>query len=117
MESIMSHRTELSEYKGMWLFVMFDLPVTSSKDRRNYTFFRRTLLKSGFSRLQFSIYARYFSCEDASQTKRKQIQAHLPPNGQVRLLAVTDHQFGKMQVFFGKNLTSTEKPPDQLLLF
>lgn len=41
----------------------------------------------------------------------------LPPNGQVRLLAVTDHQFGRMRVFFGKTESRAEKPPDQLLLF
>ena len=113
----MAHRAQLSGYKGMWLIVMFDLPVKTGQDRRNYTFFRTTLLKAGFSRLQYSIYARYFSCEDASDTKRRHLQGYLPPNGQVRLLSITDRQFGKMQVFFGKARTDCEKPPDQLLLF
>ncbi len=101
----------------MWLFVLFDLPVTSKQARKDYAKFRKDLIKDGFSMLQFSIYARYFRNEDSSKTHRRRIEAFLPPNGQVRLLTVTDHQFARMQVFFGKIRNETEKPPQQLLLF
>lgn len=113
----MADQKALSGYRGMWLFVMFDLPVKTKQDRRYYAQFRKQLIKSGFSQLQFSIYAHYFRGEEASQAKSNRIRGLLPPNGHVRLLGITDHQFGKMQVFFGKTTTSTEKPPDQLLLF
>ena len=113
----MADQKALSGYRGMWLFVMFDLPVKTKSDRRYYAQFRRQLVTSGFSRLQFSIYAHYFVREEASYAKRKRIQGLLPPNGQVRLMSITDHQFGKMQVFFGRTEASAEKPPDQLLLF
>jgi CRISPR-associated protein Cas2 len=113
----MADQEALSGYKGMWLFVMFDLPVKTRQDRRYYAQFRTQLLRSGFSQLQFSIYAHYFCGEEASHAKSKRIQGLLPPNGEVRLLAVTDHQFGKMRVFFGKTEAHAEKPPEQLLLF
>ncbi len=113
----MADQKALSGYKAMWLFVMFDLPVKTKRDRRYYAQFRTQLVKSGFSQLQFSIYAHYFSGEEAAQAKRNRVEGLLPPNGQVRLLAVTDHQFGKMQVFFGKTEVRAEKPPEQLLLF
>jgi hypothetical protein len=32
-------------------------------------------------------------------------------------MAVTDRQFAKMEVFFGKNRAGGEKGPDQLMLF
>jgi len=107
----------LSEYSAMWLFSMFDLPVDTKKARRDYAQFRKLLLQQGFSMLQFSVYARYFSSEEASSTMRRTLQAHLPPDGQVRLLAVTDRQFGKMEVFLGKNAHVVEQPPEQMLLF
>src|SRR5690606_25570553 len=51
-------RLPLSEYEGMWLFAMFDLPVVTKTDRRNYARFRKKLLEEGFMMLQFSVYAR-----------------------------------------------------------
>lgn len=110
-------RTDLSGYEGVWLFAMFDLPVDTKKARRAYTQFRKALLKYGFSMLQFSVYARYFSSEEASEAHRRRVKLCLPDDGQVRLLAVTDKQFGKMEVFFGKKAFAAEKAPEQLLLF
>jgi len=96
---------------------MFDLPVDSQPARRNYTRFRNLLIKHGFYMMQFSVYARYFQSEEASETIRRRIRQGLPPHGHVRLLLVTDKQFGKMDVFHGKKKEPTEKSPDQLLLF
>ncbi len=110
-------RRNLSEFAGMWVFAMFDLPVGTKNARRAYTRFRKLLLSFGFSQLQFSIYARYYPSQDASVSHRLCIKEHLPAHGQVRLLMVTDHQFGKMEIFFGKTKVQTEKPPEQLLLF
>lgn len=101
----------------MWLFVMFDLPVVSKEDRRRYSRFRGGLLRLGFQQMQYSVYARYYPSEEAAATYRKRLRAMIPPHGQVRLLAVTDKQFGKMQCFTGKKEGPPEKPPDQLLLF
>ncbi|HHT9133449.1 MAG TPA: CRISPR-associated endonuclease Cas2, partial [Candidatus Avalokitesvara rifleensis] len=50
---------EFSEYRAMWLFAMFDLPVDTKKARREYTRFRKALLTEGFTMLQYSVYARY----------------------------------------------------------
>ena len=40
-----------------------------------------------------------------------------PECPEVRLLAVTERQFGKMEVYEGKKRAEAEKPPEQLLLF
>jgi CRISPR-associated protein Cas2 len=107
----------LSEYRGVWVFAMFDLPVDTKADRRHYTQFRNMLLKLGFQMLQFSVYAHYFPSEEDSIVHRKKVRAGLPPGGQVRLVTITDKQFGKMEVFLGKKKVSSEDPPQQMLLF
>jgi CRISPR-associated protein Cas2 len=109
-------RLALSEYKGMWLFVLFDLPVTTDEAKRKYVQFRNTLLKDGFSMLQFSVYARFCPSEEASAVHRKRVKQALPPKGQVRILGVTDKQFAKMESFLGKTPKNTEDAPEQLLL-
>jgi CRISPR-associated protein Cas2 len=107
----------LSGYRGMWIFAMFDLPVYSKKARRRYTRFRKLLLKEGFSMLQYSVYARYCASEEVAHVHRVRIRSALPPEGYVRVLAVTDRQFGKMESYIGKSSESIEKPPLQLELF
>jgi CRISPR-associated protein Cas2 len=107
----------LSGYRPVWLFAMFDLPVKTKAQRRRYAQFRKLLLGDGFCRMQFSVYARYCPSEEASAMHRSLVRAGLPDEGQVRILAVTDRQFGKMENFLGKKCTPTEEPPAQLMLF
>jgi CRISPR-associated protein Cas2 len=101
----------------MWLFAMFDLPVTTRKARKRYAQFRKLLLEQGFSMLQFSVYARFCASEEMAAAYRSRIRAALPPEGYVRVLGVTDRQFGKMESYIGENWRETEAPPSQLALF
>ena len=101
----------------MWLFAMFDLPVETREHRRQAARFRIDLRKRGFQMLQFSVYARYCSGEEVANRYRQLVRSFLPDEGQVRLLAVTELQFGKMQVYYGKTLGGAEPKPKQLLLF
>ncbi len=107
----------LSGYRAVWLFAMFDLPVATKADRKRYSQFRKQLLKRGFSMLQFSVYARYCSSEESAGAIRTDVRAVLPPKGQVRLMAVTDHQFGRMEVWYGRKRTPAEEPARQFMLF
>ncbi len=106
-----------SEYQAVWLFALFDLPVGTKEARRRYTRFRKLLLNEGFSQLQFSVYARYFASEEGAQPYRARIRGELPPDGQVRLLCVTERQFGKQEVFVGRKRVKAEGEPEQFLLF
>ena len=110
-------RRPLSAFRPMWLIAMFDLPVDEKIDRRNYAHFRKALLKDGFMMLQYSVYARYLPSEEAAEAHRRTVRAAVPPLGQVRLIAITDHQFGKMEVFYGRKPREPEEPPAQILLF
>jgi CRISPR-associated protein Cas2 len=110
-------RQPLSAFRPMWLMAMFDLPVEEKEDRRNYARFRKTLLNDGFMMLQFSVYARYIPSEEAAEAHRKTVRAAVPPLGQVRIIAVTDHQFGKMEVFYGRKPRKPEEPQAQIMLF
>jgi CRISPR-associated protein Cas2 len=107
----------LSAYRIMWLFAMFDLPVETKENRREYAQFRKKLLANGFTMLQYSVYAKHIPSEEAGEALRGVVRAALPPHGQVRVLAVTDHQFGKMEVYYGRKRRAVEEPPLQISLF
>ncbi len=101
----------------MWLFAMFDLPVDKPELRHEYAKFRAALIRQGFSMLQYSVYGHYVSSEDSDEALRRKVHAALPSHGQVRLLSVTDRQFEKMEVYFGKKRKRVEDPPMQLAFF
>jgi CRISPR-associated protein Cas2 len=101
----------------VWLVAMFDLPVKTKLDRKNYTQFRKALMADGFMMLQYSVYARPLASEDAAVAHRRLIRRSLPPQGQVRVLTITDHQFGKMEVFLARKQSEAEQAPPQLMLF
>ena len=103
--------------KAMWLFAMFDLPVATKAQRGRATQFRKHLLRTGFCMLQFSVYARHCPTEASADVYRGIVVQALPDEGHVRLLSITDRQFGKMRSYCGKLVQPTESPPPQLMLF
>jgi CRISPR-associated protein Cas2 len=101
----------------MWVVTMFDLPVDTKKARRAYTDFVKHLRRDGFCRLQYSVYARHSASKENAQVHVDRIMGSLPPDGEVRILTVTDKQFERMRVFWGKIRKTPEEPPCQLQLF
>lgn len=51
-------------YRVMRLMIMFDLPVLTSENRRNYRKFRKALINEGFLMMQYSIYVRVCSTKN-----------------------------------------------------
>ncbi len=107
----------VSGYRCMWLVAMFDLPVDTKAARRAYAQFRKNLLKDGFSMLQFSVYARHCASEENTDVHIRRVEHVLPDDGEVRLLTITDKQFERMRVFWGKRRRPPEPGPKQLELF
>ena len=101
----------------MWLVTMFDLPTKTDAARKNYTKFRTFLLEQGFIMLQYSVYGRHCPSEENAAVHSGRIRANLPPDGEVRILQVTEKQFERMRVFWGKMEKPVEKASDQLTLF
>jgi len=108
---------ELNGYRIMWLFVFFDLPTDTKKDRKNASGFRNKLLKDGFSMMQFSVYTRHCASSESADVHEKRIQTILPPLGKVSILRITDKQFGNIMNFWGKVEVPKEPMPTQLELF
>ena len=103
--------------RTMWIVAMFDLPTDTPRARRAYTGFRKALLEDGFVMLQYSVYARHCPSGENMAVHEKRIYTSLPPAGEVRVLSLTDKQFGRMRVFHGRKLGKTEGAPEQVSLF
>jgi len=108
---------ELSGYRFMWILAMFDLPVDTDVARKHYTQFRKALLRDGFAMMQFSVYVRHCASEENADVHIGRVERGVPPDGEVRVLQITDKQFERMRVYWGKMRKPTEPPPAQLELF
>ena len=107
----------MSAYRFMWVVVLFDLPVDTKAARREYALFRKKLLKDGFARLQFSVYARHCVSEEKAAVHIGRVEAGVPPDGEVRILTITDKQFERMRIFWGKMRKLPAPAPKQLEFF
>lgn len=107
----------LNQYRIMWVFVYFDLPTVTKKERRNYSQFRKRLLKDGFVMIQYSIYARHCSSRENATVHKRRVKQYLPAEGKVILFEITDKQFSMMEFHIGKNEVQRPDTPQQLEIF
>ena len=107
----------ISEYRVMWVLVLFDLPTETKKDRKAADTFRKNLQKDGFTMFQFSIYIRHCASVENAEVHIKRVKSFLPEYGHVGILCITDKQFGKIELYFGKKPLEPNAPGQQLELF
>lgn len=102
----------------MRLIVFFDLPMTSKKEVRIYTQFRKFLIKSGFSMMQFSIYSKVFNNIEAVNLYLRILKKNVPQQGQIRIMKVTEKQYNDIEIIIGGRSKQEEKiTVDNFLLF
>lgn len=100
----------INAYRIMWLFVFFDLPVVTKKQRKAATLFRNNLMKDGFVMFQYSIYIRHCGSLESLQVHAKRVKLFVPNEGKVSVLSVTDKQYGDIINYWGKK-EKGKKPP------
>jgi CRISPR-associated protein Cas2 len=101
----------------MWLFVFFDLPTETKKQRKEYSIFRKKLLQDGFVMHQYSVYMRHCASAENAQVHIKRVQDAVPPYGQVSILKITDKQFGDIIHCWGTKRSPMPSGGSQLELF
>lgn len=106
-----------SEYRVMWVLVLFDLPTETKRDRKAYAEFRKKLQRDGFTMFQFSIYIRHCASMENAEVHIRRVKSFLPEFGQVGILCITDKQFGNLEIFHGKKPQEPTAPGQQLELF
>jgi len=107
----------LNQYRILWVFVFFDLPTDTKKDRKNYSRFRKSIMNDGFTMIQYSIYSRHCNSRENADVHIKRVKSFLPPKGEVIVFTLTDKQFGLMEFFRGMDPTDRPETPQQLELF
>jgi len=110
----------MERYEGrfMRLFVFFDLPTNTKKQRKEANKFRNMLIKEAFMMLQYSVYVRVCRGQEMVNKYISKLEEKLPSNGNIRVLQITDKQYERIKILVGEE-TREDKcvGMKQLLLF
>ena len=97
------------KYEKMRILCMFDLPMETKRERKEYTIFRKALLEQGFTMLQYSIYQRPVPNRQSAKKYEQKLKQSLPLNGEVRLMYISEKQFNDMRLLVGQRSHQEEK--------
>lgn len=90
-------------YRFMRILVLFDLPVITPDQRREYAKFRKFLIKSGFMMLQESVYCKLVLNAIAAETVKLNVRDNAPAEGLVQMINITEKQYAKMEFVVGES--------------
>lgn len=99
----------------MRVLVMFDLPVTTAAGRKEYSRFRKFLIKSGFMMLQESVYCKLATNDSAAETIISNVRSHKPEEGLVQVLRVTEKQYARMEYIVGEAANGVLDSPERIV--
>lgn len=112
-----NNSNRLSAYRIMWLFVFFDLPVLTKKQRKAANQFRKDLLKDGFQMMQLSVYIRVCASAQSAEAHINKVASFMPEEGFACILQVTDRQYGNIVNLWGRKSPPRQPMPQQLEIF
>ena len=103
-------------YRFMRILVMFDLPVITAAERKEYVRFRKYLMKSGFLMMQESIYCKMSPNSTLADAVVENVRKNKPEKGLVQVLRVTEKQYAKMEFIVGEGKSEVLSSDERLVI-
>lgn len=103
-------------YRYMRILVMFDLPVGTESERKNYRLFRKYLIKSGFLMLQESVYCKIAQNTTVADAIIANVRKNRPDDGLVQVLKITEKQYSRMEYIVGESKTDVLDSDERLVV-
>ncbi|MCH5267663.1 MAG: CRISPR-associated endonuclease Cas2 [Lachnospiraceae bacterium] len=100
----------------MRVLVLFDLPVTTVAQRREYTRFRKYLLKSGFVMQQESVYSKLALNTTVAQRIAENVRRNKPDEGLVQMLTITEKQYSRMEFLVGETKSDVLQSDERMII-
>ena len=103
-------------YRYMRTILFFDLPTLTSKNRKDYRSFVKLLIKSGFYRIQESVFVKMSITPQSAESCIQNIDKNKPKEGSIMLLTVTEKQFANMNILLGDVSTDVETSDKRVII-
>jgi CRISPR-associated protein Cas2 len=96
--------------------VMFDLPVQTSEDRKEYRRFRKFLIKTGFIMVQESVYSKLALNTSTVNVIMDNVRRNSPTVGLVQMIAITEKQYSRMEFVVGASRSNVLQSDERLVV-
>lgn len=106
----------MGNYRFMRILVFFDLPVETAKNRREYSRFRRFLIKEGFIMMQESVYCKLALNMTVVDSVSSRVRKNKPSEGIVQMLTVTEKQYNSMEFIVGSKKSDIIDSDERLVV-
>lgn len=103
-------------FRFMRLIVFFDLPTETSEDRREYSRFRKFLLRSGFVMNQKSVYSKIVLNNTAGEALKQSLRKNKTQKGIIQILTVTEKQFNSTELLVGELQSEVVDTAERLVI-
>lgn len=103
-------------YRYMRVIVMFDLPIQTSQERKEYAKFRKHLIKNGFLMMQESIYCKLAQNATVADAIVDNIRKNKPNEGLVQVLKITEKQYSKIEYIVGSQKSEILDSDERLVI-
>ena len=100
----------------MRIIVMFDLPMKSSSDIREYNRFRKYLIKAGFLMMQESVYCKLALNTTVADGIMASVRNNKPEHGLVQAFTLTERQFSKIEYITGTSSSNVLNSDKRLVI-
>jgi|SRR5699024_630407 len=101
----------------MRMIIMFDLPMETSADKRNYRKFRKFLIENGYSMMQYSVYSKIILNRSVLNYQKLKLYENAPPKGNLDTLIVTENQYVNIETIVGDAVrTDQELSTDRMII-
>ena len=100
----------------MRLMIMFNLPVETAKQRKQYRQFRKSLINEGFLMIQYSVYVRVCVTKKSATLMENRIKTFLPENGTIQVLTLTEKQYNDMHFLVGDRVEDVRNNSDRTVI-
>lgn len=103
-------------FRYMRVIVMFDLPVVTLADKKEYLRFRKYLIKSGYLMMQESIYCKLATNSNTADALIRNVKKNKPCKGLVQALKITEKQYTNMEFIVGESKSDVIDSDERLII-
>ncbi|WP_133528760.1 CRISPR-associated endonuclease Cas2 [Aminicella lysinilytica] len=100
----------------MRIIVMFDLPVETLENKREYRRFRKFLIKKGFLMMQESIYCKLALNQTMAGLIANSVKENKPSEGLVQMMLITEKQYARMEYVVGECQSQVIDSDDRVVI-
>ena len=84
------------------MMVMFDVPAEGKNERKEYAQFHKFLIRSGYVRLQKSVYVKLLRSSESISGERARVREYMPTDGSIGILPLSLACFNAYEALQGE---------------